>query len=85
MSRRQVVAAGGGAAGFFAAIACAEASPEGKITVLEKSPQSRGIPHRYRQSRQTAAADWRSFSGVQAVWSGWGTEPPGQATRNVSS
>lgn len=29
---------GGGAAGFFAAIACAEASPEADITVLERSP-----------------------------------------------
>jgi len=39
MSRRHVVVAGGGAAGFFAAIACAEASPEARITVLEQSPQ----------------------------------------------
>lgn len=39
MSRRHVVVAGGGAAGFFAAIACAEASPETQVTVLEKSPQ----------------------------------------------
>jgi predicted Rossmann fold flavoprotein len=33
------VVAGGGAAGFFAAIAFAEASPRSKITVLEKSSQ----------------------------------------------
>jgi len=39
MSRRHVVVAGGGAAGFFAAIACAEASPETQVTVLEKSLQ----------------------------------------------
>ena len=38
-SQRHVVVAGGGAAGFFAAIACAEASPGAKITVLEKSSQ----------------------------------------------
>jgi len=37
MSRRRVVVAGGGAAGFFAAIACAEASPDTKVTLLEKS------------------------------------------------
>ncbi len=30
---------GGGAAGFFAAITCAEADPEAEVTVLEKGPQ----------------------------------------------
>jgi len=39
MNQRNVVVAGGGAAGFFAAIVCAEASPEARITVLEQSPQ----------------------------------------------
>lgn len=39
MSRRHVVVAGGGAAGVFAAIVCAEASPGARITVLEQSPQ----------------------------------------------
>ena len=39
MSPRDVVVAGGGAAGFFAAIVCAEASPGTKITVFEKSAQ----------------------------------------------
>jgi predicted Rossmann fold flavoprotein len=39
MSQRHLVVAGGGAAGFFAAIVCAEASPGAKITVLEKSSQ----------------------------------------------
>ncbi len=29
---------GGGAAGFFAAIACAEASPDAEVTVLERTP-----------------------------------------------
>jgi len=33
------VVAGGGAAGFFAAIVCAEASPGAKVTVVERSPQ----------------------------------------------
>jgi len=37
MSQRHVVVAGGGAAGFFAAIVCAEASPGTKVTVLERS------------------------------------------------
>ncbi len=34
-SARQVVIVGGGAAGFFAAIACAEADPTAKVTLLE--------------------------------------------------
>jgi predicted Rossmann fold flavoprotein len=38
MSQR-VVIAGGGAAGFFAAISCAEASPVTEVLILEKSPQ----------------------------------------------
>lgn len=44
-----------------------------------------GTSTAYRQSRQTAAADWRSFSNVQVIWSDGGMELPGQATRNVSS
>ena len=39
MSRPHVVVAGGGAAGCFAAIVCAEAAPQAKVTVLEKSAQ----------------------------------------------
>lgn len=39
MKRRSVVVAGGGAAGFLAAIVCAEAAPETKIVLLEKSSQ----------------------------------------------
>lgn len=35
MSRRQIVIAGGGAAGFFAAIACAEADPGCAVTLYE--------------------------------------------------
>jgi predicted flavoprotein YhiN len=35
MSARQVIVVGGGAAGFFAAIACAEAAPGISVTVLE--------------------------------------------------
>jgi predicted Rossmann fold flavoprotein len=38
MSKR-VVIVGGGAAGFFAAITCAEADPAASITILEKSPR----------------------------------------------
>lgn len=34
-----VVIAGGGAAGFFAAITCAEANPAARVTLCEKSPQ----------------------------------------------
>jgi predicted Rossmann fold flavoprotein len=37
VSRRIIV--GGGAAGFFAAIACAESLPGGEVLMLEKSPQ----------------------------------------------
>ncbi len=33
---RRIVIAGGGAAGFFAAIACAEASPSREVILLEK-------------------------------------------------
>jgi predicted Rossmann fold flavoprotein len=39
MNQQHAVVAGGGAAGFFAAIVCAEASPGAKITVLDKSSQ----------------------------------------------
>jgi predicted Rossmann fold flavoprotein len=39
MSERRVAVAGGGAAGFFAAIVCAEAAPDATIVLLEKSSQ----------------------------------------------
>ncbi len=39
MNQRPIVVAGGGAAGFFAAIVCAETSPGTKVTVLERSAQ----------------------------------------------
>ena len=39
MSSRGVIVVGGGAAGFFAAITCAEAAPKTKVTILEKSSQ----------------------------------------------
>jgi predicted Rossmann fold flavoprotein len=39
MNSRRVVVAGGGAAGFFAAIACAESAPELEVILLEKGPQ----------------------------------------------
>jgi predicted flavoprotein YhiN len=39
MSRQQIVIAGGGAAGFFAAITCAEAAPDAEVTILEKGAQ----------------------------------------------
>ena len=35
MNRRQIIVAGGGAAGFFAAIACAEADPGCAVTICE--------------------------------------------------
>jgi predicted Rossmann fold flavoprotein len=42
MNARRVVVVGGGAAGFFAAITCAEAMPEASITLLEKGAQFLG-------------------------------------------
>ncbi len=36
MSRKSLAVVGGGAAGFFAAIACAEAAPGGNVVILEK-------------------------------------------------
>lgn len=39
MSVRRIVVAGGGAAGFFAAVTCAEALPGADVTILEKGPQ----------------------------------------------
>ncbi|HLP75591.1 MAG TPA: NAD(P)/FAD-dependent oxidoreductase, partial [Candidatus Paceibacterota bacterium] len=39
MSSKRIAIIGGGAAGFFAAIACAEADPSAKVTVLERGPQ----------------------------------------------
>ena len=35
----RIVIAGGGAAGFFAAITCAEAAPDAEVTIFEKSAQ----------------------------------------------
>jgi len=39
MSSRRVIVVGGGAAGFFAAITCAETAPGTGVMVLEKGPQ----------------------------------------------
>ncbi len=39
VSARRVIIVGGGAAGFFAAITCAEAKPDADVTILEKSAQ----------------------------------------------
>ncbi len=39
MSSRRVIVVGGGAAGFFAAITCAEARRDAKVTLIEKGPQ----------------------------------------------
>jgi hypothetical protein len=38
MSDRRIVIVGGGAAGFFAAITCAEAAPNARVLLLEKGP-----------------------------------------------
>ena len=37
MNERRIVIVGGGAAGFFAAITCAEAAPSARVTLLEKT------------------------------------------------
>lgn len=37
--RKHVAIIGGGAAGFFSAIACAEANPDAQVTLFEKSPK----------------------------------------------
>ena len=39
MAPLRCVVAGGGAAGFFGAIACAEARPDAEVVLLEKSPE----------------------------------------------
>ena len=39
MSSQRIIVIGGGAAGFFAAIACAESSPTAEVTVLERASQ----------------------------------------------
>src|SRR5580704_7610334 len=39
MSQQRVMVVGGGAAGFFAAITCAEVMPQAEVTILEKSAQ----------------------------------------------
>ena len=39
MHRKRVIIVGGGAAGFFAAITCAQAAPGAKVLLLEKGPQ----------------------------------------------
>jgi predicted Rossmann fold flavoprotein len=42
MNKRSIVVVGGGAAGFFAAITCAEALPGAEVTLLEKGSQFLG-------------------------------------------
>lgn len=42
VQRERVLVVGGGAAGFFAAIACAERAPGAQVTLLEKSSQFLG-------------------------------------------
>ena len=39
MNSKRIVIAGGGAAGFFAALACAETAPDAEILIFEKSSQ----------------------------------------------
>jgi predicted Rossmann fold flavoprotein len=39
VDHEQIAIAGGGAAGFFAAIACAEANPDCEVSIYERSPQ----------------------------------------------
>ena len=39
MSSRKIIVVGGGAAGFFAAITCAEALPDAKVTILERGAE----------------------------------------------
>ena len=39
MSSQRIIVVGGGAAGFFAAITCAEANPDALVTILERGPQ----------------------------------------------
>ncbi len=39
MSSRRAIVVGGGAAGFFAAITCAETAPDAEVTVLERGSQ----------------------------------------------
>ena len=39
MRSQRIIVVGGGAAGFFAAITCAEAAPDVEVTVLERGPQ----------------------------------------------
>src|SRR5262252_2522836 len=39
MSSRRVIVVGGGAAGFFAAITCAQTAPGLEVMLLEKGPQ----------------------------------------------
>ncbi|HEX7860612.1 MAG TPA: NAD(P)/FAD-dependent oxidoreductase [Verrucomicrobiae bacterium] len=36
---KNVIIVGGGAAGFFAAIACAEAAPQARVNILERGPE----------------------------------------------
>jgi predicted Rossmann fold flavoprotein len=39
MASKQIIVVGGGAAGFFAAMACAESNPGYRVIILEKSPK----------------------------------------------
>jgi len=39
MSSRRIIVVGGGAAGFFAAITCAEALTDADVSILERGPE----------------------------------------------
>src|SRR3954468_4081385 len=39
MHRKQIAIVGGGAAGFFAAIPCAEANPENEVSIFERGSE----------------------------------------------
>src|SRR5438045_1219852 len=87
MSSRRVIVVGGGAAGFFAAITCAETTPDAEVTVLERGPQflskvriSRGgrcnVTHARDRLLLATGGCRAAASGQLAVSLGHTLEPP---------
>src|SRR5258708_36521979 len=82
MNSRRVIVVGGGAAGFFAAITCAEAAPDVEVMVLEKGSRfldkvriSGGgrcnVTHACSDAREIAARFPRGHRGLLSPSSGF--------------
>ena len=67
MSSRRVIVVGGGAAGFFAAVACAEASPGTEVVVLERGARFRASARGYALGSGNSIPDYVPVEGYLAL------------------